>query len=245
MWPFSHPLGQFDLPSDLMYNIERWADDLSPNEIAVMSDAEFGALCHQNERLGGFATRAARQMPSLSVTHEIQPITHDLLRIRLKLSRQFEWSEKQHGTVEAFWVWIEDEDNTNILQLSRVLVRQSTTTIHQEFVVPIPSELPNCLYARVVSDRWMGAEDAHLLSLEKIVLPPAPPPHLPLFYLPLLSATEVFSEPVLRDLFVSETPTFDPVQTQSFHTFYHTSNNALICAPSAGSRGTLLELSIW
>lgn len=227
-----------------MYNIERWVDEMSVNEIAAMSDAEFGALCHQNERLGGFATRAARQMPSLAVTHTLQPLTHDLLRVRLELRRDFEWSEKHHGNAEAFWVWIEDEDNLAILQMVRVLVRPSTTLLHQDFIVPIGT-VPTALHVRVVSDRWMGAEDVYTVSLRELIMPAPPPPHLPLLDLPLLAAVDAFSEPLLCDLYAAETPTFDPVQTQTFHAMYHASSNALVCAPSAPSRGTLLELAIW
>lgn len=245
MWPFSHPLGQFDLAPDLMYNIERWADDLSANEISAMSDADFGTLIHQNERLGGFATRAARQMPSLSISHSLQPLTHDLLRIRLELGRDFEWSEKQHGGAEAFWVWIEDEVNLTILQMTRVLIRPTTSTIRQDFVVSIASSIPSSLYVRIVSDRWMGAEDIHPVPLHDLIMPQPPPPHLPLLNLPLLSSRDAFSEPTLQSLYAEETPTFDPVQTQAFHSLYHTSNNSLVCSPSAPTRGTLLELGIW
>lgn len=244
MWPFSNPLGQFDLSTDLMLNIERWADDLSINEIALMSDVDFGALIHQNERLGGFATRAARQMPSLKVSHSLQPLTHDLLRIRLQLTRQFEWSEKQHGTAEAFWVWIEDDESSAILQLSRVLIRPNTTTIEQTFVVPI-SSAPLALHARIVSDRWMGAEDAHIIPLEHLIMPAAPQPHLPLLELPLLSPQDAFSDSTLRDFYFSESPAFDPIQTQAFHTLYHSSNNVLLCASQASCRGSLIEMAIW
>lgn len=244
LWPFSNPLGQFNLPSDLLYNIERWADDLSVNEVALMSDAEFGALIHQNERLGGYATSAARQMPSLKVSHTLQPLSHDLLKIRLKLRRQFEWSEKQHGTAEAFWVWVEDEEGLTILQLTRILVRSNSTVIDHTFVVPL-SIIPAALHIRVVSDRWMGAEDAHLISLHNLVMPRPPYAHLPLLELPLLSPHDALADSDLSDFYASENQVFDPVQTQAFHTLYHTSNNTLICAPSAASRGTLLELAIW
>jgi antiviral helicase SLH1 len=245
MWPFNHPLGQFDLSADLMYNIERWADDLSVNEISAMSDAEFGTLVHQNERLGGVAIKAAKAMPSLSISHSLQPLTHDLLRVRLQLGRQFDWSEKYHGGAEAFWVWIEDEQNLAILQMTRVLVRPSTTIIYHDFVVPITSTIPSSLHIRVVSDRWMGAEDVHTIPLNDLVMPLPPPPHLPLLDLPLLSSEDAFAQSTLRDLYTKETPTFDPVQTQCFHSLYHTPHNSLICSPSASTRGTLLELAIW
>lgn len=245
MWPFNHPLGQFDLPADLMYNIERWADDVPIAEIAAMSDAEFGALVHQNERLGERACRAARAMPALEISHSLQPIAHDLLRVRLELRRAFEWSEKHHGTTEAFWIWVEDAENLAILQLTRVLVRSTTTILFQEFVVPI-SAVPVKLHARALSDRWIGTDDAHLIPLDQLVMPPPPLPHLPLLDLPLLSTRDAFSKhPLVQAAYATDTPSFDPVQTQAFHTLFHTASNVLVCAPSAQSRGILLELAIW
>lgn len=245
MWPFNHPLGQFDLPADLMYNIERWADDVPISEIAAMSDADFGALVHQNERLGERACRAARQLPALEITHSLQPVAHDLLRVRLELRRQFEWSEKHHGTTEAFWVWVEDAENLSILQVSRLLVRPSTTVLYQEFIVPITS-VPVKLHARAISDRWIGTEDAYLIPLDQLIMPSFPPPHLPLLDLPLLSSKDAFGKhPSIQQAYSTDTPAFDPVQTQVFHTAFHTANNALVCAPSAQSRGIVLELAIW
>ncbi|GAA5949316.1 hypothetical protein JCM21900_005602 [Sporobolomyces salmonicolor] len=245
MWSFSHPLAQFDLPSDLIYNIERWADEIPIHEVAAMPDAEFGALVHQNERLGGFATRAARQMPSVEISTSLQPLSHDLLRVRLDLRKAFEWSEKHHGSAEAFWVWVEDEENLSILQLARVLVRPHTTNMRVNFTIPVTT-VPKALYVRAISDRWIGAEEEYIVDLEGLVLPPQPPPHLPLLELPLLSAFDAFNKhPRLRQLYEQETPTFDPVQTQTFHSVFHTSSNVLLCAPSAQSRGTLLELAIW
>lgn len=228
-----------------MYNIERWADDVPISEIAAMSDAEFGALVHQNERLGERACRAARQLPALEITHSLQPIAHDLLRVRLELRRHFEWSEKHHGTTEAFWVWVEDAENLAILQVARVLVRPSTTALYQEFIVPITS-VPVKLHVRAVSDRWIGTDDAYLIPLDQLVMPSTPPPHLPLLDLPLLSSKDAFSKhPLIQQAYATDTPVFDPVQTQVFHTAFHTANNALVCAPSAQSRGIVLELAIW
>ncbi|GAA5891840.1 hypothetical protein JCM5296_003246 [Sporobolomyces johnsonii] len=245
MWSFSHPLAQFDLPSDLIYNIERWADEIPIHEVAAMSDAEFGAIVHQNERLGGFATRAARQMPSVEISTSLQPLAHDLLRVRLDLRKAFEWSEKHHGSAEAFWVWVEDEENLSILQLARILVRPHTTNMRVSFTIPVTTA-PKALYVRAISDRWIGAEEEYVVDLEGLVLPPPPPPHLSLLELPLLSAFDAFNKhPRLRQLYEQETPTFDPVQTQAFHSVFHTSSNVLLCAPSAQSRGTLFELAIW
>ncbi|GAA5961591.1 hypothetical protein JCM3765_002639 [Sporobolomyces pararoseus] len=245
MWSFVHPLAQFGLPSDLVFNIEKWADDLPIYDIAAMSDAEFGAIIHQNERLGGFATRAARQLPSVEISTSLQPLSHDLLGVRIELRKAFEWAEKHHGTAEAFWVWVEDEQNLSILQIARILVRPHSTVIRINFTIPVTT-VPKALYVRAISDRWIGAEEEYVVDLDGLVLPPPPPPHLPLLDLPLLSAFDSFTQHLaLRELYGQDSPTFDPVQTQAFHSVFHTSSNALVCSSSAPSRGTLLELAIW
>ncbi|BGP18968.1 hypothetical protein JCM10213_002613 [Rhodosporidiobolus nylandii] len=245
MWPFAHPLAQFELPADLIYNIERWADEVPIAEIAGMSPSEFGSLVHQNERLGTLAVRAAKQFPSLEISSSLQPLAHDLLRIRVELRKAFEWSEKHNGSLEAFWVWVEDDENLAIVGLSRVLVRANTKTLQLQFTIPV-SSAPKALYVRAISDRWIGAEEEHYVDLEGLVLPPPPPPHLPLLDLPLLSPQDAFSKhPRLQELYGRETPTLDPVQTQAFHSVFHTAANVLLCTPSAPSRGTLLELAMW
>jgi len=245
MWSFVHPLAQFGLPQDLVFNIEKWADEIPIYEIASMADADFGAIVHQNERLGGFATRAARQLPSVEISTSLQPLAHDLLGVRIELKKAFEWNEKHHGTAEAFWVWVEDEQNLSILQIARVLVRPHSTTVRINFTIPVTTA-PKAMYVRAISDRWIGAEEEYIVDLDGLVLPPPPPPHLPLLDLPLLTPYDSFTQhPSLREIYGQDSPTFDPVQTQAFHSVFHTSSNVLLCTPSAPSRGTLLELAIW
>ncbi|GAA5881164.1 hypothetical protein JCM3774_003993 [Rhodotorula dairenensis] len=245
MWAFAHPLAQFDLPADLLYNIERWADDVPIEEIAIMSDADFGALVHQNERLGGLATRAARSLPTLEIYPSLQPLAHDLLRVRLEVRKAFDWSEKHHGTLEAFWVWVEDEENLSILQLARVLVRPHMNSVNLQFTIPVTSA-PKSLTVRAISDRWIGAELEQSIDLTDLVLPRPPVPHLPLLDLPLLSKHDAFSgRPELADIYARESPTFDPMQTQAFHSVFHTSSNLLLCAPATQTRTALLDLAMW
>lgn len=245
MWAFAHPLAQFDLPADLLYNIERWADDIPIEEIAAMSDADFGSIVHQNERLGGLAVRAARSLPTLEIQASLQPLSHDLLRIRLEIRKAFEWSERQHGSLEAFWVWVEDEENLSILQLARTLVRPHTAVANLQFTIPVTSA-PKNLCVRAISDRWIGAEMEHYVDLSGLVLPPPPPPHLPLLDLPLLSKRDAFTaHPRLAEVFAQGTPTFDPIQTQAFHSVFHSATNVLLCTPASESRHSLLELAMW
>ncbi|KAM0787951.1 hypothetical protein ACM66B_006155 [Microbotryomycetes sp. NB124-2] len=247
IWSFKHPLDQFDLPDDVVYNVERWADDVPIEEIAAMSPADFGALIHLNERLGERAINAAKQMPYVDLTHSLQPVAHDLLRVRLSVHPQFQWSDKRHGPVEAFWLWIEDEQGQEILQSTRIIVRQTTTVVNHQFVVVLTS-VPQSLTARVVSDVWLGAEYEFAIELGHVVMPQAPPPHLPLHDLPLLTFREIFAQhPRVLNAYTSQRAalTLDGVQTQTFHSVFHTANNVLLCAAGAQSRGVMLEFAIW
>ncbi|KAK4050583.1 putative steryl acetyl hydrolase mug81 [Microbotryomycetes sp. JL221] len=247
MWSFKHPLEQFDLPADVLYNVERWADEIPIEEIAIMPPAEFGSLIHLNERLGERAVNAAKQMPFVELTYTLQPVAHDLLRARLQVVPQFQWSDKQHGPIEAFWLWIEDEQGLEILQSTRIVMRPSTRFVNHEFVVVVTAT-PKAMTARVVSDRWLGAEYEFPIELQHLVMPEAPPPHLPLLDLPLLTYREAFARHQnILEAYGSQRSslTFDAVQTQAFHSIFYTANNVLVCASGAQSRGVMLELAIW
>ncbi|CAG8760424.1 16710_t:CDS:1, partial [Acaulospora colombiana] len=154
IWGYQHPLEQFDLSPDVRYNLGRWADELEIQELASQTAAELGHLIHLNERYGAFLLKAAKQFPSLHLSTKLRPLSHDLLEIRLRIVQNFSWSTKVHGSVEPFWIWIEDEHGLQILQLSRVAFRQTTDITKLEFIIPLPTPKPDFLTVRAISDRW-------------------------------------------------------------------------------------------
>ena len=54
----------------------------------------------------------------------VQPITRSLLRVELKITPDFMWDEKVHGTAEAFWVIVEDVDGEVILYHDSFILKQ-------------------------------------------------------------------------------------------------------------------------
>lgn len=73
-----------------------------------------GHLIH-HVRMGRIVKQCVRQFPSLSIVATIQPVTRNVLRVRLTITSEFEWSEKVHGaTSEPWWIWVEDPDNDHI-----------------------------------------------------------------------------------------------------------------------------------
>jgi antiviral helicase SLH1 len=229
------------ITSDLMYNINRWAEDMPIEEIALMSPAEFGKIIHQNERLGGIAVTSAQQFPHLSIEHALQPLSHDLLRIRLTVTKDFQWSDKHHGKAQYFWVWLSDEDDRDILQITKVILRDTTTEVSVDFTVLL-SAVPSKLHVRSVSDTWLGSESSTEIELSYLVLPTKA--------LPLRKPLDLPYEPSrvhpdLYELLRQRATILSSFEAQCMHSLFFSSANALVAAPSSDARYQLLSVPIW
>ena len=135
LWPVDQPLKQFELKADIFYNLERFADEYTVVELAAMSAQELGELVHMNEHHGAAIRNAAKQFPTVRITYNLRPLGSDVLKIAVKVTRTFNWSSKVHGSIEPFWLWIEDDTASIILQLSHLIFRQSTEYLDVDFVI--------------------------------------------------------------------------------------------------------------
>jgi len=242
MWPFEHPLAQFGLSQDVLYNLQRWADDLSVAELVSKSAAELGQSIHMNEGHGAALLKAAKQYPSLQMSYQLRPLSADLLKISVRVSKSFDWSTRLHGTSEAFWLWVEDYEGVGIIQGSHLLLRQNTTHLDVNFIIPIRgSNPPPSVTIRYISDRWMGAEDEIIAVFEDLAMPSSASSHTPLLDLPFLPVSDSISTPINKLHFRH----FNGVQTQSFWPLMHTNQNTLLCAPAGSGKSTMAMLSVW
>ncbi|KAH9813422.1 Sec63 Brl domain-containing protein [Melampsora americana] len=229
MWPFAHPLLQGGLSDKLLYDLDQRAGDVEIEDLAQMSAVEIGKMCHLNEKLGGVILKAARQFPRLSIGYSLQPLSSELLRIKIDLSHEFDWSNQLHGQAEPFWIWIEDDQQREILRIRRVYLRPNKPEFNLEMVIPInPTTriLPDALAIRVMSDRWVGSDTSAEVDLRGIILPSEPPPFTTLLDLPLLSTKSLELAYCSRFLPAH----LAPVETQCFHAINHTPADLLICA---------------
>ncbi|KAF8592674.1 Sec63-domain-containing protein [Ramaria rubella] len=243
MWPFEHPLTQFDLSQDVLHNLQQWADEWSVAEIASENAADLGQLIHMNERHGAALLKVAKQFPTVILTYRLRPLSSDLLKICIHISKDFEWNTRLHGSAEPFWLWVEDHDGVEIIQWSHLLLRQNTVDLDVDFVIPIRgSEPPSSVNLRFLSDRWMGAEDEVRISLDRLIMPVASDCHTPLLELPFLPANgrDATSSPFYKMPFRD----FNGIQTQCFWTLVHTKQNALVCAPAGSGKSTLAVLAL-
>jgi antiviral helicase SLH1 len=244
LWPSDHPLKQFQLKQDVFYGLERFASDYSVSELAQMSPEELGNLVHLNPIHGQAILNATKQFPAVQVSHSLRPLGSDVLRIDIHMRSSFSWSSK-HGSVEPFWLWVEDHEEETILQVSYLLLRQSTEVLDVEFLISIPEgEIPPYVTIRYVFERWMGAENEVHVPFDDLVMPARSDSHTPRLNLPFLSLS-VLQNNVLGELFAAKLRVLNAIQTQAFWGVVNTTNNALVCAPSGSGKSTLGHILAW
>jgi antiviral helicase SLH1 len=245
MWPFDHPLIQFNLSRDVLYNLTRFADDVPVPDLVASNADDLGTLIHLNKMHGQALLNAARQFPEVGIRYELRPLASDLLEVGIDLERKWEWNEKMHGSSEPFWVWIEDADGINILQWVSVLLRPSTAALHLDFIIPVRANRPPFVSIKSCSDRWMGAENAIQVSFEHLVMPKPSDSHTPLLDLPFLSLASLQDDRLQASYRSEIGPSFNAIQTQAFWSAYHSQANLLVCAPGSAGKSIVGELAIW
>ncbi|KAJ8523515.1 hypothetical protein ONZ45_g38 [Pleurotus djamor] len=244
MWPFEHPLRQFELKQETLHNVERWADEWPVHQLADLSAEELGKLIHLNERNGLAVLNAAKQFPSVKITCDLRPLAHDVLQITVHVERNFTWNSKVHGSIEPFWLWVENQDGTTILQVFHLAFKASLSHLKVEFLIPIPGGIPPpSVTIRFVSDRWMSAEEELQVSLASVDMPTPFNSHTMPLDLPFLPLN-VLQNSQLETLLHSRIRTFNAIQSQTFWPLFSTRSHTLVCAPVGSGKTTMAQLLI-
>ena len=89
----------------------------------------------------------------------------------LTITPDFQWDEKVHGHVEAFWVLVEDSDSEFVLHHQYFLLKQPYAQDDHTltFTVPISEPLPPQYFIRVLDP--LSAHTLVLLQLSRMVQP--------------------------------------------------------------------------
>lgn len=110
------------------------------------------------------------------------------------------------------------------------------------FAIPITDPLSPQYVVKAVSDRWLGAEATVAISFKHLILPEIHPPHtklLDLHPLPVSTLKNASYEALYSFAY------FNPIQTQVFHTLYHSDSNVLLGAPTGSGKTIAAELAIF
>ncbi|KAJ1331608.1 antiviral helicase SLH1 [Microdochium nivale] len=244
IWPFQHPLHQFDLPKSVLNQIDA-KDSLSIEALRDMDAAEVGSLVH-NQSAGKKIAGIINNFPTVSVEAEIAPLNRDVLRVKLYITPDFWWNDHMHGKSESFYVWVENSETSEIYHHEFfILNRRKLYDDHElNFTIPLSDPLPDQIYVRAVSDKWLGAETVTPVSFQHLIRPDTESVYTDLLNLQPLPISAL-KNPGLEELYAKRFQFFNPMQTQIFHTLYHTPANVLLGSPTGSGKTVAAELAMW
>ncbi|KAJ4300389.1 putative steryl acetyl hydrolase mug81 [Collariella sp. IMI 366227] len=243
-WAFQHPFHQFDLPKPVLNNLDA-KESLGIESMREMEPAEIGNLVN-NFRMGSKISKLLDNFPTLSVEAEIAPLNRDVLRIKLYVTPDFRWNDFLHGTSESYYIWVENSDTAEIYHHEFfILNRRKLHDDHElNFTIPLSDPLPNQIYVKAVSDRWLGAETVTAVSFQHLIRPDTESVYTDLLNLQPLPITALKNQ-ALEDIYAQRFQFFNPMQTQLFHTLYHRSANVLLGSPTGSGKTVAAELAMW
>ncbi|XP_061770948.1 activating signal cointegrator 1 complex subunit 3 [Nerophis ophidion] len=245
LWGFAHPLRQFPNLSHVVLNrLEE--KKLTVDKLKEMRKDEIGHMLH-HVNIGLTVKQCVHQIPSITMEASIQPITRTVLRVRLIVTPDFRWNDQVHGSVgEPWWLWVEDPINDHIYHSEYFLLQKKQVVTsepqHIVFTIPIFEPLPTQYYIKAVSDRWLGAEAVCIINFQNLILPERHPPHTELLDLQPLPVSALDNRE-FESLY--KFTHFNPIQTQIFHTLYHTDTNVLLGAPTGSGKTIAAEMAMF
>lgn len=245
IWPYQHPLHQFDLPQPVLRNLEAKHSSSSIESLKDMDAAEIGQLVH-NHRMGSTISHILSNFPTLNVDAEIAPLNRDILRMRLHIAADFRWNDRHNGTSESYWIVVENSETSEIYHHEFFLLNRKKLHHQHEldFTIPLSDPLPSQIYVRAVSDRWLGAETVTPVSFQHLIRPDTESVYTDLLNLQPLPISAL-NNPLLEEIYGQRFQYFNPMQTQIFHCLYHTSSNVLLGSPTGSGKTIAAELAMW
>merc|ERR1711871_1745695 len=241
--PICHPLRQFEkLPMEIVRKLEE--RDAPMSKLYDFSAQQLGQLVRY-KRMGDKLLDYIRQFPALDIQIKLLPITRTILKVELEIYPDFIWSDKNHGNVQPWYIWMEGSENDRIYHSEYLMITKkqylSEEPIQLVFTVPIFEPLPAQYYIRAESDRWIGASHVVAASFQHLILPEHRSPYTDLMDLQPLSI-KALQDSDFQSLF--SWTHFNPIQTQIFPTVYHTNKNILLGAPTGSGKTVVAELAM-
>ena len=245
IWPGQHPFHQFDLPAPVLKQLDSKGTAASVESLRDMESAEIGELIH-NHGMGKTVSKLLDSFPTLSIDVEIAPLNRDVLRVHLYITPEFKWNDRHHGTSEAYWIWVENSETSEIYHHEYfILSRKKLHDDHEmHFTIPLSDPLPTQIYVKALSDRWLGADTVTPVSFQHLIRPDTESVYTDLLNLQPLPITAL-NNPLLEEVYGRRFEFFNPMQTQIFHTLYHTSENVLLGSPTGSGKTVAAELAMW
>ncbi|KAI8916143.1 Sec63 Brl domain-containing protein [Gorgonomyces haynaldii] len=230
-WLSMTPLRQFpNFPEELIRKIER--KDISWDRYYDLTPQELGELVSA-PKAGKNIHKFIHEFPKLDLQAHVQPVTRSLVKVELVV----------HHGAETFWIFVEDVDGEHILYSDQLMIKERYGKEEHivSFFVPLYEPLAPNYFISLISDRWLHAETRLPVSFKHLILPEKYPPHTELLDLEPLPVTGL-KRREFESLY--DFQTFNPIQTQTYHSLFATDENTLICAPVGSGKTVCAEFAL-
>ena len=247
--PFGTPFNQFeqDIPYEIMKKIQCSKLDINKIYSGELKANEIGRIV-RFQKYGQIIERLTCILPYIEINPKIRPITRTILQVHLEITPNFFWDDRYHGkNYQAFWVWITDTESDHIyhseffkLRKKQVIQKQLQ---HILFNIPLLDcdHIPPQYIVYALSDHWLGCEYQETISCSNLILPEKYVPYTKLLDLDPLPITAL-QNPLYESLYKFNY--FNPIQTQIFHTLFHTDFNVLLGAPTGSGKTIAAEIAM-
>lgn len=167
MWSFETPFYQFtrnELDYDVMKKLNG-NSALTPARLrsTELTDDEIGCLIRNRGKVST-VRKLAKTLPHFEIETTSELVNESALRVTIKLKPLFLWNDFYHGKSEHVWIWIEDEDQTDILEDDYIPFSKKQVQDQQVMTVSFTIPASVLTLARkkysihLDSDRWLGCE---------------------------------------------------------------------------------------
>jgi hypothetical protein len=182
------------------------------------------------------------------------------LKVQVRLIPEFEWNDRWNGKNEPFWIMIDNEEeilHQEFFMLSKADVKKRGSArikneegISLTFFIPYEVEegqdrigIGEYYNLTILSDRWFDISYYKNINLGDLDVPDEDFPSTKLLPLRPMSVKSLGNEK-FEELYSNKFKFFNPVQTQVFHSLYHTDSNILIGAPTGSGKTIMSELAM-